>query len=84
MGFLPRLKLCGIPSSTNASTRSATEANLLVAFSCAVCCYNAVPCFRHDLAELLMKLRQFEKAERFLKAAIDEDSNGDAHMISEC
>ena len=32
--------------------------------------------FRHDLAELLLKLRQFDKAEKVLKQALEQDAGG--------
>ena len=34
-------------------------------------------CYRHDLAELLLKLRQFDKAEKVLKQALEQDAGGE-------
>ena len=38
-------------------------------------CVNVV-CGRHDLAELLIRLKQFDKAEKLLKMFIDQEQKG--------
>jgi len=38
---------------------------------------------RLDMAELLMKLKQFEKAERTLKVVLDQDDSDDLEKLIE-
>ena len=70
-----KFKVAQIPSSRAVKQNLKHSKLKLYTVNESVCLHHYYFC-RYDLAELLLKLRQFDKAEKVLRQALDHESAG--------